>query len=139
MKAGKVWLGMAAACFSLSVAHVAGAQAPEAGAQDPGSMQEIPSSMHQRQAVEQVPDSFDALDKDGDELLSYEEAQESSALAGYWREQGLDEDATMDRADFAQFEALVETGTEDSPSVPSSEHQREAVEDVPSAAETPEQ
>lgn len=112
--------------------HESGTQEQEAV---PSMGQEVPATEHQAEALEQIEERFSELDQDGDGYLSQEEAAESPELAGYWDERGLGEDEKMDRADFAQFELEAETGVQEPGAVPSSEHQREAVEEVPPAAE----
>ena len=127
------------ACLALTGAAYAAEHEGGAKAQEPAPAlgQEVPATEHQAEALEEVEARFAELDKDGDGYLSKEEAEASPELAGYWEQNDLEADAKMDRADFAQFEATTETGESDPAAIPSSEHQREAVEEVPPAVESP--
>lgn len=127
-----VWL----TAISFVFATAANAAEHEDAAESQAESPEVPATEHQGEALESVEDDFAALDTDGDGYISKEEALASPKLAGYWEENELGEEEKMDRSDFARFEAQAVSGEasgEAAPKteVPASEHQEEALEEVP--------
>jgi hypothetical protein len=119
----------------------AGAQG-EPGAASPGTEATpsvggaVPKSEHQSEALRDVDSRFTQLDSDRDGKISRDEAQQDPALAKHW-EDAQKGDATMDQAEFAQFESMRETGTniyESQGTLPSTKHQSETVRDAPDEA-----
>lgn len=90
-----------------------------------------PATEHQAEGLAEYQQRFQELDKNKDELISYDEAQAMPELQAYWKQQGYGEDDTLDQADFAQFESRMQTGVDMYESeragpgdMPSTPHQR---------------
>lgn len=122
---------------------------PEAQSTEPGTVTpsvggEAPVTEHQSEAIRGVEQRFQELDKDGDGLISRDEAESMPALADYWQKQEMGDDDTLDQAEFAQFESEMETGVDmyDSESkegpggVPATPHQREVTGEGEGGAES---
>jgi hypothetical protein len=123
------------------------AKEPELGAVDDPvkpHLTGVPITEHQVAVVREFLERFDAIDTGNDGYITFQEAQQLPELANWWEREGLAEDHQLDRAEFAQFEAQLETGTdiytrEGVPGdIPVTEHQEEAVrEDVPPTYDEP--
>lgn len=118
----------AVAALVSGMAFAAGETAGQ-GAEEQMRRDDAATGEHQGMDVSVLKQRFNELDKNNDGHITYQEAQADPEFARYWNEHNLSKDQQIDMAEFARFEAEIETGVSTFQSgeqgLPATQHQEE--------------
>lgn len=113
--------------------------AATATSQETEAAEGIPATVHQEEATREIESElFEEIDKDGNGVISRQEAQGEPALADSWSQYDEDGDDTLNSEEFGRFTqsaageeavARAEERSGAAEDMPATRHQEQAVED----------